>query len=30
MYFFLLTLTGLLGLVDVWAIVAVNASQLNG
>ena len=30
MYFFLLTLTGLLGLVDVWAIVAANASQLNG
>ena len=26
MYFFLLTLTGLLGLVDVWAIVAANAS----
>ncbi|MBC7516745.1 MAG: hypothetical protein H7237_10015 [Alkalinema sp. FL-bin-369] len=30
MDFFLLTLTGLLGLVDVWAIVAANASQLNG
>ena len=29
MYFFLLTLTGLLGLIDVWAIVAAKA-QLNG